>query len=158
MTIYTVHLPPETGDRVADAERAVFIPEAFSWGAFILGPLWLLGNRVWLALLLWCGVVAALLGVAATTAGMSRLGGLAALLVALFFGWEGRHFLRMKLDGRGFRLADVVAARNPRDAERSFFLRWLESPPPVRPQPPPPRSAAPQDDVLGLFPEASEGA
>jgi hypothetical protein len=157
MTIYTVHLPPETGDRVADAERAVFIPDAFSWGAFVLGPLWLLGNGVWLALLLWCGVVASLVAVAAT-AGLSSLGMVAALLVALFFGWEGRHFLRMKLDGRGYRLADVVAARNQHDAERSFFLRWLESTPPARPKPASPRTTQPQNDVLGLFPEASEGA
>jgi hypothetical protein len=156
MTIYTVHLP-QTGDRVADAERAVFIPDAFSWGAFLLGPLWLLGNRVWLAFLLWCGIVAALVAVSMNAAAMSSLGGLAALLVALFFGWEGRHFLRMKFDGRGYRLTDVVSARNLRDAEQSFFLRWLANPPPARANQPPLRSPSSESDVLGLFPEASEG-
>ncbi|MBV9635299.1 MAG: DUF2628 domain-containing protein [Methylobacteriaceae bacterium] len=153
MAIFTVHLPTGTGNRFADAERAIFVPEAFSWGAMILGPLWLAGNRAWLGLLGWLALVAAL-GFAARWAGLpSATANMGFLLVAIFFGLEGRQLVRFALERRGYRLADVVSAPTRRDAEQAFFARWLAS---ATVQPATTRTG-PQglagNDVIGLFPQ-----
>src|SRR6478672_11524495 len=52
MNVYTVHLKGSKDD-LAALERAVFVREGFSWAALIVGPLWLLWNRLWLALIVW---------------------------------------------------------------------------------------------------------
>ena len=65
MRVWTVHLPPAaTEEGAADRRRPpepVLVREAFSWGAFLFGPLWLLAHRLWLAALLWFVAAAALL-------------------------------------------------------------------------------------------------
>ena len=50
MARYTVHVP--TGDalpREAALERAVFVRDGWSWGAFAFGPLWLFWHRHWVS-------------------------------------------------------------------------------------------------------------
>ena len=47
MTVYMVFEPPRAGgDPVTRAERIVFVRDRFSWGAFLLGPIWLLWRRL----------------------------------------------------------------------------------------------------------------
>ncbi len=49
MTIFTVHVPRDCGDAQQAADRTRIVPDAFSWGTFLLGPIWLVWNRLWLA-------------------------------------------------------------------------------------------------------------
>ena len=61
MQTYTVHEPPNPPDsRLKRADRLVFVREGFSWRAALFAPLWMLVHRMWLVLLLYLVVVAAL--------------------------------------------------------------------------------------------------
>lgn len=157
MAFYTVMIPPPgSGGRIEEIERARLLPETFSWWALLLSGLWLLAHRLWLAtllfLLLWGGLVYA----------QSRFGlngnlmMLAHLAIGLFLGLEGRNLIARKLARQGWRLADVVEARDLAEAERRFFERALAgetaSPRPL-PAPARPRESGPLP-VIGLFPEA----
>src|SRR5204863_9084647 len=51
MAIYTVHEPPPRRNRAMSApERFIFVRDGFSFWAFLFGPLWMLGHRMWLVL------------------------------------------------------------------------------------------------------------
>ena len=159
MTSFTVHLPSAPysgmGEPEPDLARAVLVPEKFSWGAFVFGPLWLLSRGLWIAFIVWLAAFIAL-----SVASTIFLSGNAAFwiffLMELFLGCEGNNLRRGALARRGYRFVDVVAGR-PRDmAERTFFARWLATGSSVPPPPPVPRStmppADPHSDVLGHFP------
>ena len=154
MTVYTVLAP--TGDGRQAAARAILLPDRFSRAAFVFGPLWLLWHRVWRGLIgyatilvltlwatRWLGLPVAPLIVAPT-------------LLALYLGLEGPALRRQALERRGFRLVDIVSARNREEAEHAFFSRWPDAPVATAPTPAR-RSPALQDDVLGLFPEPGAG-
>jgi hypothetical protein len=159
MAFYTVMTPPaaDAGPR-GGIERARVIPDAFSWGAFLLTGLWLLGRRLWLATLIFALVWGAVWFV------HRRLGihdGALTLLygtIALFLGFEGRNMVVRKLTRQGWQLADVVEARSLADAERRYFERALAAHP-VAPRADAaasvamarPMTALP---IIGLFPEA----
>jgi Protein of unknown function (DUF2628) len=109
MRVWTVHVPPipATGTAGRPPRRApVLVPEGFSWGAFLFGPIWLLLRRLWLTALLWLVVaVAAVL--------LARLGGLAVLLALQFLlGCHARDLQRRALDRRGYDQAHLVAERD----------------------------------------------
>jgi len=97
--VWTAHLR-------ADA-APVLVPEGFSIGAFLLGPIWFLARGAFVpaALALAVALLAGLL-----TRGGARIAlelGLAALL-----GLSGRDLVRWHLDLRGYRTAHVLAARD----------------------------------------------
>lgn len=159
MAFYTVMTPPPAaGGRREEMEQARLIPESFSWGAFLLTGLWLLGKRLWLATLLFVLVWAGLLYL------RSRFGldsGALSLIywsIALFLGIEGNNLAMRKLARQGWRLADVVEARSLPEAERRYFERALAgetAPGPSTAATPstPSRPSAPLP-IIGLFPEA----
>ena len=157
MAFYTVMIPPPgSGGRVEEIERARLLPESFSWWALLLSGLWLLSQRLWLAsllfLLLWGGLV-----YAERRYGLNgTLMALAHLAIGLFLGLEGRNLIARKLARQGWRLADVVEARDLAEAEKRYFERALAGESvAARPAPAPsrPRDQGPLP-VVGLFPEA----
>lgn len=158
MAFYTAMIPPPgSGGPRDEIEQARLLPETFTWAAFIFGGLWLLGKRLWLATLVY-GLIWGALFYAGSQFGMTR----GALLIAhwtiaLFLGLEGQNLIARKLARQGWRLADVVEARDLPEAERRYFERALAGeamPPrfsaqqPTRPQPTGPVP------IIGLFPEA----
>ncbi|PZN98207.1 MAG: DUF2628 domain-containing protein [Hyphomicrobiales bacterium] len=157
MAFYTVMIPPPgSGGARDEIEQARLQPETFTWPAFIFGGLWLLGKRLWLATL----VYAVLWGALFYARNQLGLTSGALLLchwsIAIFLGLEGQNLIGRKLARQGWRLADVVEARDLPEAERRYFERALASEampprvslPPARPQP-----AGPVP-IIGLFPEA----
>jgi len=156
MGIFTVHLPRQDYSRPAPDEAAlagaVFVPEGFSWRAFIFGPLWLIGRGLWLAFVVWLVVVIALSIVSALFL-TSEAAFLIFFAIELFLGLEGNRLRRAELARRGYRLVEVIVADPQEAAERTFFRRWLEpkpSPPPLPTRVAPPSD--PHSDVLGHFP------
>jgi hypothetical protein len=97
--VWTAHTRPH--------RAPVLVREAFSWGALVFGPLWLLAHRAWIAgvLLLCLGIAVAVLVPPAT--GVPLL-----LAIAWAQGLYGRDLVRWSLARRGFLLAHVIAARD----------------------------------------------
>jgi len=83
----------------------VLVPEGFSWGALVLGPLWLAAYRAWVpaAIALAAAIIILALGTDAIQAVL--LAGLGVLL-----GQSGQDLRRWSLTQRGYRLAHVLAA------------------------------------------------
>jgi hypothetical protein len=171
MPVYTVHAPSGDNAGLRATDRFTFVRDGFHFWAALLGPVWLIWHRLWLALLGWIVVVLAI------DVGMARLGAggasifLANLLIALLMGFEAASLERWTLSRRNWRQLDIVVADDEEQAERRFFDRWTAKqralgndqaavdrggPPPTRDIPgqpfskPPP---VPPGDIIGLFPE-----
>ncbi|HMO28341.1 DUF2628 domain-containing protein [Enterovirga sp.] len=169
---YTLHLAPRAvpGDPQA-LDQASLVRDGFSWGAFLVPPLWFLAHRHWLLAL---GVFLLL---AAFWAGLRQAGmpgGASFLLNALLWflvGLEASSLRRWDYARRGRPAVDAVFAANEAEAEAKSFARWLSTkpeqpaapasaaPPPVRaPAEASRRTAAPWrqpegEQVIGLFPD-----
>jgi hypothetical protein len=170
MPVYTVHAPIATNAGLRATERFAFVRDGFHFWAALLGPLWLIWHRLWLALLGW--IVMTL----AVDVGMAKLGAggtavfLANLLIALLMGFEASSIRRWTLSRRNWRQLDIVVADDEEQAERRFFDRWTAKqralndqpatdrggPPPTRDIPGQPFSTPPplpHNAIIGLFPE-----
>jgi hypothetical protein len=162
MPAYTVHEPParDSDDDAAAADRFVFVRDGFSMWAFLFSPLWMIWRRLWLVLLLYIVLIAAL------QAGLWALGAsglvkfIVGVLVALLIGFEAPSLRRWTFARRGWFNHGVVVADSEESAERRFFDAWVgrETRAPAanlagaNPQTPY-RTAADPPDVIGLFPE-----
>jgi hypothetical protein len=161
MAIYTVHEPPlRRGASPPDPESFVFVRDGFSFWAFLLGPLWMLRHRLWLVLLgyllLTAALQVALRAVGASTTVTVAVG----MLVAWLIGFEAATLRRFALARRRWTNIGIVVGDDLEAAERRFFDVWVNrSAVAVEPGPPrPAASAAPilarsATDVIGLFPQ-----
>lgn len=171
MPVYTVHAPTASNAGIRAADRFAFVRDGFHFWAALLGPVWLVWHRLWLALLGWIIVALAL------QIGMTRLGASGStiffvdILVALLMGLEAASLRRWTLSRRNWRQVDIVVAQDEETAERRFFDRWTAkkrglindrlavdrgAPPPTRDIPGQPFSKPPplpHNDIIGLFPE-----
>jgi Protein of unknown function (DUF2628) len=171
MPVYTVHAPVSNGAGLAATDKFAFVRDGFHVWAALAGVVWLAWHRLWLALLGWIVLLAAV----DTGMTMLRAGGTlifwANVLLALLLGFEAASLQRWTLSRRNWRQLDIVVADDEEAAERRFFDRWTAKqralsndqsavdrggPPPTRNIPgqafsrPPP---LPQSEIIGLFPE-----
>jgi Protein of unknown function (DUF2628) len=169
MPVYTVHAPVTNGADIAATDRFTFVRDGFHFWAAVLGPVWLAWHRLWLALIGWLVLMAAI------DVAMVRLGVasgaifLADLLLALLLGFEAASLKRWTLSRRNWRQLDIVVADDEEAAEHRFFDRWTAkqralsndqasvdrgAPPTTRDIPGQPFSRPlPRDEIIGLFPE-----
>jgi hypothetical protein len=134
MAIYTVHEPPlKRYDTATDPDRFVFVRDGFSLWAFLLGPLWMLRHRMWLALIGYIALMAAL------QFGLHRLelpgevGPVIAVLVALLVGVEAGTLRRFTLSRRGWNNVGLIVGDDREMAEQRFFDAWVNAAPIPRP-------------------------
>lgn len=155
---YTLHLPADAFPGDPDAlERADLVRDGFSWGAFLVPPLWFFWHRHLVA-----GVFA-LVVVLAVWFGFSalhfRTGTILAieLLVHVLFGLEGASLRRFAYEKRRRPAADLVIAADRGEAETKAFARWLTAIPDARPSAGRPAimsyAARDPEPVIGLFPD-----
>ena len=171
MPVYTVHAPRAYAADLRATDRFVFVRDGFHFWAMVLGPLWLIAKRLWLALLGWLVLVVGLEVAVASLRG-GRLAVVAVgIVVAILMGLEASTLQRWTYSRRKWRQLDVVVADDEETAERRFFDRFTAGkrwsgydplsvdrggPPPTRDVPgqrfsePPP---LPQGGIIGLFPE-----
>jgi Protein of unknown function (DUF2628) len=172
MPVYTVHAPKTSSADLRATDRFTFVRDGFHVWAFLLGPVWLIWHRLWLALIGWIVVILAI-DVAVTRLGAGGAAVfLANALIALLMGFEAASLERWTLSRGNWRQLDIVVADDEERAERRFFDRWTAKqrspgndqssvdrggPPPTRDvqgqsfsKPPPP---LPQGGIIGLFPE-----
>jgi hypothetical protein len=164
MSVYTVHEPPmRAGAAASDVERFAFVRDGFSWWAFLFAPLWMLRHRMWLVLIGYVVIAAAIEVPVKVSGAPAFAASIIGLLLGLLVGLEAGTLRRFTLNRRGWKNLGVVSGDDLEDAERRFFDAWLQrkssasigSPAPM----PGPASAAPNwrgplgSDVIGLFPE-----
>jgi hypothetical protein len=170
MPVYTVHAPTTNEAGNAATDRFAFVRDGFHVWAAVLGPLWLIWHRLWLALLGWIVVTLAVdIGLARLGAGGTAIF-LANVLIALLMGFEAASLRRWTLSRHNWRQLDIVVADDEEAAERRFFDRWTAKQRSLNDQsavdrggPPPTRDIAgqpfskppplPRDEIIGLFPE-----
>ena len=104
MRYYTVHLRP--------GAAPVLVPEKFSWGAAIFGPIWLLAHRAWIAAAIALAIVVAIVALSWGTVTVVLW-----LAYAWLLGLLGHDLWRWALEGRGYALVHVVAARDAESAQ-----------------------------------------
>jgi len=163
MPTFTVHAPPpKAGETASDPQRFLFVRDGFHVWAFLLGPIWLLFRRLWLVLLGYVIVSAALGSVFFLTAAPAWSRFLGGLLIALLLGFEASTLWRWTLMRRRWQSLGFVVADDEESAERRFFGEWEKRGPATLPRSP---ASAPQysapvrrgpptgSDVIGLFPE-----
>jgi hypothetical protein len=160
MAVYTVHA--RTNDDGADLratpERLVFVRDGFYVWAVLLSGLWLIWHRLWLALIGYL-VLSAALEAAMWALGTDSVSQFVVMaVIALLLGLEGGSLRRWKLSRRKWRQLDIVVADSEEAAERRFFERRALAAAPHRSgghaAPPLPRaSLAPAQGIVGLFPE-----
>ena len=64
MPVYTVHAPVTNDAGIAATDRFAFVRDGFHFWAALLGPLWLVWHRLWLALIGWIAATIAIGGTA----------------------------------------------------------------------------------------------
>ena len=104
MRLFTVHA--RTGTKPATR----LVREGFSFPAFLFGPLWLLWHALWL------GLLGYLLLAAAIAAIPDPWENWAALALQLLLGLHARDIQRWTLARRGFTTEGVVAGRDEEEA------------------------------------------
>ena len=155
MAVYTVHEPPLKGDgQTSDPERFEFVRDGFSFWAFVFSPLWMLRHRMWLVLLGYVAVSAALELVFSLLNVTAAARPVAGFFLALLIGIESATLRRFTLGRRRWINLGVIVADDLEAAERRFFDVWVKSggaaPRTVESQS---RQAAAAPDVIGLFPQ-----
>ncbi|TIT23247.1 MAG: DUF2628 domain-containing protein, partial [Mesorhizobium sp.] len=86
MAIYVVMEPPGRGER---SDGTVFVRDGFAWLGFLVPPLWLAWNRLWIEAAL-TFVVMAILSMLGEKLGLAWAGSALSLLVSLYVGLEGQ--------------------------------------------------------------------
>jgi hypothetical protein len=160
MAVYTVHQPPlKKYEAAPDPVRFAFVRDGFSFWAFLLGPLWMLRHRMWLALLGYILVMVVMLMGLRSIGASAGASVLAAFMLALLVGLEAGTLRRFTLGRRRWRNLGTVVGGDRDTVERRFFDAWargetLNPPPrPASPAPGTPGTASQAPDVIGLFPQ-----
>ncbi|MGX5800727.1 DUF2628 domain-containing protein [Bradyrhizobium sp. Arg314] len=117
MATYVVMEPP-AGNKAEDVR---FVRDSFTWLGFLVAPLWLAWNRLWIEAVL-TFVVMAILSAVGERLGLEWAGSMLSLLVSLSIGFEGQGLRIAALRRHGWREWGVVEAGNLGDAEMRHAL------------------------------------
>ncbi len=118
MTTYAIYVKP--ADR--NAEDAIFVPDAFSWGGFILTGYWVLWNRMWIVGII---VIAVLLLGTVLPPAMQFLVNVS---IGVFLGLHGNDLLGWSLKRRGFSVIGLSAGSTLEEAELRFYADGVSAP------------------------------
>jgi Protein of unknown function (DUF2628) len=155
MALYAVHC---ASGAPADLANARFVKQGFRFFAFVLAPFWLLAHLLWAPFALWLAATVAIGALADAHSLTPGAGAALNFLLSLFVGFQGADWLNARVNRDGPPEAEIVAARNLAEAERTFFARATARPVVSAPNsaapPPPAPSRSPAGGVIGLFPEA----
>ena len=157
MTTYTVYLPPK--DSEASQEEAFrLVPDTKATLALIFPPFWLAWHRLWLPLMVYFVVVAAIIILAFTSPGVAV--SYLSILPGFYLLLEGYELVRKNLENKGWEYAGIVEAENREEAEIRFLVErgselQTEKPVPVIREPKTTilRQTNPKPDNMSLFPE-----
>src|SRR5262252_3960949 len=122
MAVYTVFEPPLRGqESESDPARFAFVRDGFYWSAFFFAVLWMLWHRLWLVLIGYLVVAAAMAGLLRLSGASGAASVLVGFLLALLVGIEASTLRRWTLARRGWKPVGVVVADDFELAERRYF-------------------------------------
>jgi hypothetical protein len=156
MASWSVYEPRETEPQTFEAaDRSAFVKDGWCWPALLIPPIWLVYRRMWLGLLGWLGVVAALSVAERMLAPPAGLVPALEVMFALWFALEANALRRWTLARQGWRFAGIAAGADRVDAEQRFFAGrtmdgFVSSAPPRSTVNARSRSS---EGVIGVFPE-----
>jgi hypothetical protein len=126
MIIYTVHEPQRPAESIeARADGVVFVKEGFTIWGFLLGPFWLLYNRLWFELIAALALSGALGAVLMEFGPKEQAAAIVDLLLALLVGFEGNELRRWNLQRKGYAFLGSVVGKSRLECERRFFDAWI---------------------------------
>jgi len=114
LRLYTVH---GTGH----PDELDLVPEGFAWGAFVLGPLWLVWHRLWWALAGWLGIALVLGLVGRWLMLGDAQQGVLQLALSLALGLLGHDLRRQRLAARGRPVTAVITGESDEAALRRLL-------------------------------------
>ncbi len=118
MTTYAIYAKPS--DR--NAEGAIFVPEAFSWGGFVFTGFWALWNRMWIVGAIVISV--AMLGSALPPALQYLLN----LAISILMGLHANDLLGWSLTRRGYSEIGLGMGGTLEEAELRFYADEVSVP------------------------------
>jgi len=116
MTVYTVLVPPD-----GEPDKAVFLAEGFSWGAFFFTLLWALWHRLWVIAGLLFLVFAGLSLVLSLQLADPVVVSVIQFGLGLLLGFEAHHLRIWSLERTGYRQVAFITAGNREAAELTYF-------------------------------------
>lgn len=123
---FTVHEQPSPpADREERAEKLKFVREGFSVLAFVLPPIWMIANRLWLVLIGYVLVLGAIYGLITLLEIPDHWRYYAGLALNLLVGFEADTLERWSLDRRNWRMVGAVSGTSFDECERRFFETWV---------------------------------
>jgi hypothetical protein len=134
MTTYSIYA--KSND--ATAAEAVFLPDKFSWPAFVLTWVWALWNRMWIV----AALVLSVMFIASALPAVPQF--LLTLGVNIFMGLHGNDLLGWSLTRRGHSEIALSNGGSLEEAELRFYADDVDAPTLTSPMPV-------NHDVLGLF-------
>jgi hypothetical protein len=134
MTTYSIYAKAND----AMAAEAIFLPDSFSWGAFVFTWVWALWNRMWIVAVLVLSIM--LIASALPTVPQFLL----ALGVNIIMGLHGNDLLGWSLTRRGHAEIALSNGGSMEEAELRFYADETNAPALASPMPV-------NHDVLGLF-------
>jgi hypothetical protein len=115
-----VVLEPRGGGHAEPTAGAVFVRDGFRFLGFLLPPLWLLANRLWLEALL-VFALGLCLAALAESLGLGLVAPAFSLLLGLYVGLEGPGLKIAALRRRGWAERGVIEADNAAEAEIRYY-------------------------------------
>src|SRR5262249_2192355 len=100
MPVYTVHAPTAYAADFRSTDKFGFVRDGFHFWAMVLGPLWLIWKRLWLALLGWLILTVVLEVAAAEFGGGRSIVAAVDAIVAILMGLEASTLQRWTLSRR----------------------------------------------------------
>ena len=132
MTTYSIYAKPN------DTAEAIFLPDSFSWSAFVFTWVWALWNRMWIVAVL----VMSVMFIASTLPSVPQF--LLALGVNIFMGLHGNDLLGWSLTRSKYAEIGLSNGGSMEEAELRFYADGVDVPRLASPMPV-------NHDVLGLF-------
>jgi len=134
MTTYSIYA--KANDRAA--AEAIFLPDGFSWGAFVFTWVWALWNRMWIVAV----IVLSVMFIASALPAVPQF--LLSLGVSIVMGLHGNDLLGWSLARRGHSEIALSNGGSLEEAELRFYADGVDVSRPASPLPV-------THDVLGLF-------
>lgn len=153
MSVYTILEPSQASSAPANSAQAIrFLKEGFSLFALLVPPLWLIANRLWLALIIYLAMLLAIETALDAYAVPLEIRLAVEAGLSLLIGLEAVNIRRLTLERAGWREVGAVVAANIDEAEARFFVPWSEHLPEGAPAAGPAIAAPVSAQVIGLFP------